>query len=143
MAGRPRIPSEIHKMRGTFRPGEHNEPIEPTGDPLKPDWITGDAEGFWDEMITSIPKGILARSDSYTIAGACRWLCEWRKYDALLEANDGEPYKIIMLATMAWKNFEKAAAKLGLTPVDRAKLRADVQPNGDDSKKRFTARIVG
>ena len=96
------------------------------------------AASVWYEVIATLPAGVLDKADSCLLSGACRWWSLWRRYDSAVEKGEGDDYRMVMLATMAWKNFDKAASKLGLSPSDRARLQiVHEQPEVEQPKARF------
>ena len=128
--GRPRKPTAQLKLSGTYRADRHGNRVDDTvaaGKPLKPTWLKGDASAAWEAMVGSLAAGVLTYADSMLLAGAARWWASWRKYDGVLQAGEADGYKAMMMAAIAWKNFEKCAAKLGLNPIDRAKMRCETK----------------
>lgn len=150
--GRPRKPTEKHKLDGTYRQDRHANRIDSGANlpPIeKPADLAGDAADLWDLLVRTLPPGVLGASDMPTLAGACRWWGEWRRWDRELSNPDSEMdvYKASILAGMAWKCYTQAASKLGLSPVDRARLdvSAKQESPGDalDEFTKKTARVVG
>ena len=144
---RPRKPTELLKASGGSRADRHGARLDAivnhADKPYKPAWLTGPAVAVYDEIVASMIGNALASSDVWLIAGAARWWCVWRKYDGMIKTGKGDQYKLVMLATMAWKNFEKCAAKLGLSPVDRARLQIEAEKPGDMASPAFKSKIVG
>jgi P27 family predicted phage terminase small subunit len=101
------------------------------GTPKKPRGLDKEAAWMWDLTVKGSPPEMLGNVDSAYLEGMCRWWSVWRSYEqAILDAGRSEAsessmdqYKLITLAHMAWNNWAKAAAKFGLTPVDRQRLR--------------------
>ena len=143
---RPRKPTELLKASGGFRADRHGNRLDAAivshDKPYKPAWLTGPAVAVYDAIVESLVGSALASSDVWLIAGAARWWTVWRKFDGKIKTGRGDQYKLVMLATMAWKNFEKCAAKLGLSPVDRARLQLESGPKGEETPQ-FKSKIVG
>lgn len=147
--GRHRTPTELLKLRGTFRPDRHGDKgdtVTATGSPDKPDWLNADpwAGWAWDTVVGSLPPGVLASLDVLILAGACRWWSLWFRWDLELAKGEGDGYKLTIQVGLAWRNFERAASKLGLSPADRAKLTIppaelplSLVPSRDLGKERF------
>lgn len=124
---RPRKPLAQLQLTGAYRQDRHggrcDDLVAVDRPPRKPAWIVGDAAWLWRLITRNLLPGMLLRVDTPTLASCCRWWALWREYDQQLADGAGNAYKVMLQATMAWKNFEKAASKLGLSPVDRAKLQ--------------------
>jgi hypothetical protein len=71
------------------------------------------------------------------LAGCCRWWSTWRARDVRLASGQGDEMKLAQEAALAWRQFEHAAAKLGLSPTDRAKLN---MPAAQPMASAFTPR---
>jgi phage terminase small subunit len=138
MAGRPRKPTAVLKAQGTFRAHRHDSRPATINDggPQKPAWLTGEGEACWWLIVASLPPGVLAKVDGLVLAGACQWWQLWREFGRQLAAGEGDAYKLIVQLSVAWKNFSQAAAKMGLSPVDRERLKI-VEPEPADKKDRF------
>jgi phage terminase small subunit len=132
------------RLAGTFRDDRHGERIDEiaaTGRPRKPDWLKGEAGRAWDFVVSSMAPGVLAKADSLVLAGACEWWSEWREYRRKRISGEGDPYKLLVMAATAWKQFMVCAAKLGLSPVDRTKLRD--MPETEQQPDAKTAFFTG
>ena len=117
-----------HKSNGTFRGDRHarrSDQRVATGKPEKPSWMDDDREASaaWEMIVRNVHPAVLAAVDALTIAGAARWYALWRRFDRQLADGAANDYKLVVESAMAWKNFERAAAKLGITPADRARIQ--------------------
>lgn len=127
--GRPPKPTERHKRDGTYRADRHGDRLEsPTtaGAPDRPEWLSGEAEIWWDAIIACLPADVAGEADDFALALLCEKWAEWRKYSAALEhieVTDKEHYKVAMLANMAGKTVQGLLGKFGMTPSDRAKMK--------------------
>lgn len=139
--GRPRKPKATLKLHGTERDDRHSERFDDgdlASELVKPDDLAGDASLYWDEIVPLIQAANTGKSmDRAMVIGACQW---WARYrEAHTRLNDPKyanatPVvlnQLLALEGSAWKNFNLAAGKLGLSPVDRAKLH--VTPHGKRS----------
>lgn len=146
MPGPPPLPAEVKKLRGTFRP-HRDGPTDHAMDELpadaieRPEHLTGVAADLWDKLIPGLAKiNVVRNIDVPHAAAMCRWFATWHDLHtrleqyALAELDFGddldaehEHEKFVALvqrrASNAWKNFSGAAAKLGLSPADRARIR--------------------
>ena len=159
MPGPQKLPSEIKKLRGTFRPhrdGPENHSMDDLSSENveRPTDLTGEAAKLWDQLIPSMQLIKVVRDvDIPFAAGMCRWFALWRELDQKLQSlhlRDGsfetvdeeieyERYtaSVQRRASNAWRNFAQAAAKLGFTPADRARLRSNV--NDGEGEPRDTS----
>ena len=131
MAGRPRKPTAKHKLEGTFRPDRHGDRgdllLDLPGSPQMPGGLNDDARELWLRVVTQLTRAKVAvEIDSSQLEAMCRW---WARYlenerHACEFAHDieaGDVYE--KRAKRAWDAFDKVAARFGLTPADRAKLK--------------------
>lgn len=132
MAGRPRKPDELKILQGTFRKDRDGVPavVVPDGDVVPPDYLGDAALTFWHTIVpTMLSVGLAKPTDVPQLASMCEWWARHRRYSAILDAmddNDKRLYQTTMLCAIASTNFDKIAARFGLTPSDRAKLRVDL-----------------
>ena len=131
--GNPRKPVVSLKLAGTYRADRHGDrggqwSSDP---PEQPPDLDGVALEMWQQLVSSVPAGVLTSSDSFMLVGACRWYSLWLRFDRQIRDGVGDPYKVTILACAAWKAFMNAAGRLGLSPVDRAKLTIP-EPNTPD-----------
>jgi P27 family predicted phage terminase small subunit len=140
--GRPRKPITNLILEGNFRPSRHGDlsaTWQPDGEPIKPDWLTGDGAKLWDALVPQLAaRGVATQIDEAELAAACNWWslyrATWIELSSIREKQSTEFYRVAILASMAWKNFASAAAKFGLNPSDRARLRLG---NGETSKDQL------
>lgn len=121
-------------MDGAFKTGEPEKPIEIATD--------DEASRLWDVIVASLPDGAKSRVDFAMLAGVCRWYSAWRTFDQQLvdgyDANNKQvdSYKVLIQAATAWKQFESAASKFGLSPAARASIKfsGKAEPQGKLAK---------
>lgn len=131
MAGRPPKPVAKHKLEGTFRSDRHGDRgdllLDLPGSPQMPAGLGDDARELWVRVVTQLTRAKVAvEIDSSQLEAMCRW---WARYlenerHACEFAHDieaGDVYE--KRAKRAWDAFDKVAARFGLTPADRAKLK--------------------
>lgn len=139
LRGRPPKATDKHRRQGTFRKDRHAaraDVIAPIGGAgvAPPFPIDAEAQWLWKLVADHLPAGTLGPIDAATLAGLCRWWSLWRKCDSQIESlNQDDPlsmalaYKLTCMSAAAWKQFEKLAARFGMTPSDRARLKAPKQ----------------
>jgi hypothetical protein len=140
-----RKPTELHRLAGTFRADRHGRRLEAGGEAdglRKPGWLRGNGARIFYAIVNSLVRPALAASDVLVIAGAARWWALWHGTMTKLEAGEGDAYKLTLLASIQWKAFEKTAAKLGLSPIDRARLTLDVGVPAS-AEPELRSKIVG
>jgi P27 family predicted phage terminase small subunit len=132
---RPRKPDEQHILAGTWRADRHGDPatqIPADGEPAPPAHLAGEALALWQAVVPGLVSAGVARArDTAALTMLCEW---WARYRRCSEALDGlDPAgaaasKLMVSAAIASDKFNALAARFGLTPADRAKLRADAAP---------------
>jgi len=125
---RPPKSIESLKLHGGYRKDRHGEReatqvVVPSSLPAKPEGLTEDAEKHWDRIIEHIGStGAVGDIDGEAMETAARYWSLWRKAITLCEA-DPTDKPARMNAVAFGQQWLKAAEKLGLTPVDRMRLR--------------------
>jgi phage terminase small subunit len=134
MKGRYPKPTEDLKLHGKYKPSKHGHRLsdedDVQGEPEMPDWIASDAEAcwHWEMVINSYRSGLLRYGDTAILAMASRWWAEWRRLDALSVLIQPPDPAIVKVADTAAGRWQRCAALLGLSPVDRARLRQESAP---------------
>jgi P27 family predicted phage terminase small subunit len=137
--GRPRQPDELKILRGTFRADRDGDPAEAvpaSGAPKPPTHLKGDGLKFWKQVVPGlVESGVAKACDAPALAMMCEWWARYRKLSMLLDEDapennpvaqvlkEKQEYQRLVMLGIAWTNFDKVAARFGLTPSDRAKLR--------------------
>lgn len=134
MAGRPPKPTAQHKIEGTYNSTRHKDRIDDVfeqGVPEKPSTLKGRASEAWDLITSGTPDAILCLVDQLSLEAAARWFAKWDQWMTNIEETPGG-YKEQILAGHAWNQFQTIASKFGLTPADRAKIKAPEGQKEDD-----------
>lgn len=156
MPGPPKLPAETKKLRGTFRPhrdGPEDHAMDelPTDKVRMPKSLKGDAARLWRRVIPPMRKaGVVRNTDVPIAVEMCRWFAKYRELFAKMNRLDNNPPELETFEDKmdwernvaliqrrtdnAWKNFCNAAARLGLTPADRARIRAGFESDGGKGK---------
>jgi P27 family predicted phage terminase small subunit len=146
--GRPRKPVADLMLEGRFRSDRHGEVSatwQPDGVPTQPTWLSEDAAQLWADLVPPlIARGIATAVDAPELASLCDWWSRYRQASRLLDdngANSGDPayYRHFLQASTAWKNFTAVAARFGLNPSDRAKLRIESSGEAADPLLSFAS----
>jgi phage terminase small subunit len=139
--GRPPKTTAELKLYGGFRADRHGTRIDELiggTEPVKPE-LDDVGSSVWDLVITCLPRESKSALDAPALAGMCQWYSRYVSLMDRLVASVGEKeeYRLIVMTSMAWKQFEGSAARFGLSPVDRAKLKAPVKDGGLDEFEKF------
>jgi phage terminase small subunit len=133
MGGRPPKTSAQHKADGTYRKdrqGRRAEAMFRPGAPQQPPGFDDDAKRIWKMIVDQVPSEVLSTLDAFALEDCCRWYSLLCKYHQLL-ADDPLEEQLLKSANEASKNFKQYCAKFGLSPVDRARIKAP-PPASDD-----------
>ena len=144
MRGRPAKPRELKILQGTFRPDRDRSLVSVGGaTPEPPDHLAGEALKFWRSVVPGLAKmGILCELDAPMLSMMCWWYAEARRFADAAEKADLSDLKahrrLLVMASLCAGHFDKIAARFGMTPADRARLRIDPTPvvKGVDHRKR-------
>jgi len=132
--GRPRIPLEKLRLVGSFRTNEHgdrlNEP-QASGEPVKPHGMSREASAEWNRLVPLLlAMRTVKEIDTQAVVAACEMWALYRK--AFRQAMKYPTDKDVRGAVVAYlASWDKAASKLGMNPVDRAKLSVPPEAKKD------------
>lgn len=136
MAGRPRKTIEQRLAEGSYRPGRHG-PISASvagrGVPVPPGDLAPGPRAYWDRLCPKLTEaGVACETDSEALALLCWWLHELSLLRAAIDQarERGVPVRSqeYVAVGIATDKVDKLAGRFGLTPSDRAKLKADPPP---------------
>jgi P27 family predicted phage terminase small subunit len=146
--GRKPLPTNIKKLRGTWRPdrGNANEPKVQPGVPEPPEWLSADALAEWRRIVPQLKAaGLLTRLDLAVLVGyVTAWadLCEATRNVAGHGTTYVSPRGTLVLHPEL-RRIEKARAALrafasefGLSPSARARVGASPPPEDDEDEAR-------
>jgi phage terminase small subunit len=132
MRGRPRKSRSEHFLNGTFRLDRHGDSdqvfIAP-GTPARPKNIGPYAEEFWDTIVADLSaRKLVARIDSVELRELAVWYGRYRRaavaYDKAGPSSKNSK-KLLSATTTCWQQFATLAARFGLNPADRSRLRVE------------------
>jgi phage terminase small subunit len=129
---RVRRPVEDRLLDGTYKPSRHGPIPEPEDlgsirPPVKPTDLTGPAAKIWEQLL-SLLGGVARDRDGPLLADLCRWWAELKRVQKVLKTTEpGEKgyNQLLIAAGICSDKLDKIAARFGLTPADRAKLKAE------------------
>ena len=147
-AGRPRKPTGLHKIDGTFRADRHGDRADAAHDffavPEKPADLVCEAEDLWDQVVGRLASSQSTSDlDTASLHAMCLW---WQRFlDLNAKATEfawdderAEMYE--NRAIKAWRAFDRIASRFGMTPADRAKLKSNPK---DEQKKANPLESLG
>lgn len=143
--GRPRKPTELKAIQGTYRKDRENPeepiPIGELGPP--PDRLDQVEAGMWDQVRRAAYW--LKDADGPTLERFCTWSAIWR--DASRQVFEDGPVQVAskgyevpsgaqQVMTTSEKCVERLGTMLGLDPVSRSKIRTG-EPSTNNLFSRF------
>ena len=151
-AGRPRIPTQLHLLRGN--PGKralnHQEPKPKIEMPLCPAHLDDEARKEWRRIGRELVKlGLMTKIDRSALAAYCmlwsRWIeaeQELKKTGTIVKAKNGFPVlsPYLIVANKALEQMRVFLTEFGLTPASRSRIHA--QPPKDDGKENKLQRFL-
>ena len=134
MKGRPPKTTAQHKAEGTFRTTRHRNRADANWSPMSPeppDDLTPAAKQIWRSYMDGCPQEMLASIDGQMLATACQWGAMAYELTTYCAHNILE-FEAQKAAARATDKFNALSSKLGMSPVDRARLKAPDPKSLDD-----------
>lgn len=134
MKGRPRKPVELKVLDGSFQHYRDakdlgTSPVVATGTPKPPPGTTKESLVWWDRVVPPlVALGIAKEIDSMALMKMCDSLARADSALVLMEKEKfGSPAHTRLGRLLKTSNleFERLAAKFGMNPLDRARLRIE------------------
>lgn len=134
-AGRPPKPLEQHLIDGTYRADRHGsdgEAVQADGEPVMPEDFDGERLACWQSIVAPLVKLKIARAiDTPSLVALCEWWARYRAFGSLLDKPEEFSVmlqsRLMRLSVEAWNQFARIAARFGMTPADRMRLRVETQ----------------
>jgi hypothetical protein len=138
MAGRPALPKNVHKIKGTAKKhpermrARENEPenTNPLGEP--PKHLTRPERSAWDEISRQAIEGVLGEADRIAVELAACLLVKMRGQKIIVDPKTGKRKKT-RPGPQDHNQFFKYLSQFGMLPADRSKLSIPPKPE----KNRF------
>ncbi len=139
-AGRPRKPTEIKVLQGTYR-RDRDGPLpadlpQLDGEIATPDFPDPAALEMWNTHIQQLIDARVVKPTDVPLAIS---MCElWGLYRSSYEAARKSPTDQDTRVALCsyWTKFEQASARFGMNPSDRSRLRLDKPAQGVRSRRR-------
>ena len=135
MGGRPPKPTAKLKHEGGYRADRHASRADASFHGSRPNMPANLGERgklLWSTYFECAPDDMLIQIDAAALEDACRtWdrICAYQDY----LASEPLEFKVQRALIQDQRIFIAYSAKLGLTPVDRAKLHVPSKPKDDDN----------
>jgi P27 family predicted phage terminase small subunit len=150
---RPRKPTALHVIEGTFRKDRANpkEPQPRRKRPSCPPHLSAEAKAAWRQYATLLDRlGVLTEADGAALAALAEASADLKGARAALEARGARTYENVTAAggvthraypevamiTDANRRLRTWLQSFGLTPVDRAKV-SRIEEKNEDPAARF------
>ncbi len=144
MPGPTKTPSAILKANGSrLINGRKDEPEAIPGIPDCPTWLKGEARAEWFRVIPQLQAmKVLSLSDRAVVVGYCQQWGKWVLAEKRIARSDhdtaSQEYRRMNITSeTAYASMLKTAAKLGLSPSDRAGVKTVDQQKGNDTEQRL------
>ena len=135
----PPKPTKLKVLEGTHRPdrwGDPNHEMSPDGLPVEAVTLDGAAREHWDDVVpVLIQTGVATSADGYALTAMCEAWQLMRESHVLAKQNPtGKGERCSYLGYL--KQWESFAARFGLTPSDRTRIRVN-KPTGDELESKY------
>lgn len=138
--GRPRLPSNVHRLHGTDRADRMNpnEPVLPIGTPDMPAGLSTAAKKQWKAIVPLLEEmQVLTAVDGTALLLLCEALAEFAQADTALRKAKSLTYESegrngvrisarpeVGIRADAWRRAHRMLADFGMTPSARTRVSA-------------------
>jgi P27 family predicted phage terminase small subunit len=154
MRGRPRKPTALHVIEGTYRSDRANksEPTPRRKRPPCPPHLRAEAKAAWRRYAALLDRiGVLTEADAAALSALCEATVDLATAREALAARGGLTYENVTAAggvthraypevamvTDAERRVRSWLAAFGLTPADRARVSKAEKASNDPTDKFF------
>lgn len=135
-----------HKRDGSYRADRHAKRADSSSNLSalrKPAGLSEIQSELWDAVATTLPPGVLGSIDATGMLGLVRWYELYHRTMQTVESNPTDT-QAMKQAKTAWDSFWRVASEFGIGPSNRARLKAPVDPGGeDDPFQSLLSRLSG
>lgn len=140
MRGRPRKPTHLKVLHGTYRPDRapKNEPQPEPSTPSCPTWLHPEAKREWRRIVPHLEKlGLLTQVDRTALAAYCQLYARWWEAERAIKAHGltqvtESGYVAqrpeVGIANSALKQMRAYLSEFGLSPASRSRIDAPTAP---------------
>ncbi len=127
-------PTALRIIEGIPGPQPHNpdEP-QPAGIPVCPDHLSEDAKSKWQEIMDSVPPGMITVADAPLLEAYCEAWATHKKATEMMNKScdllgdnltlNGRPSPYFKVRNEAARTMISLATRLGLSPADRCGMK--------------------
>ena len=120
--GRPPKPTAQHRLLGSFREDRHGGEEPPVVGVLAKPELSDQASWCWDQIAEQLKANGAGIADVPLVVRLCNWWATAEACQSRVDSGEWE-YRDLCALSMASKHIEKLASMLGLSPVERARMR--------------------
>lgn len=140
MRGRPRKPTYLKVLHGTYRPDRapKNEPQPDPSTPSCPKWLHPEAKREWRRIVPHLERlGLLTQVDRAALAAYCQLYARWWEAERAIKAHGltqvtESGYVAqrpeVGIANSAIKQMRAYLSEFGLSPASRSRIDAPTAP---------------
>jgi P27 family predicted phage terminase small subunit len=150
MRTKPPIPTELHKLRGSYNPTKHGrdragEPKPATAlMPSPPPGLSKGERAEWEHQVTHFPRDVIRECDQHWLLTWCRAADRLNQASAILQreiaAHPEHPYQVedsrggwklsplIEVISRAELALSRATQELGFSPAARCRIHVTGTP---------------
>jgi len=151
MSGPAPTPTEVLKLRGSWRSNRPGEPQPKKGEPDRPDWLSPEAQAAWGQIVPVLMQmGVLTKADGNALARYCELWVEWRQccqhtlehgLTFPLKNKDGDVISQQVSPEATQRNklsveLRRLEDAFGLTPAARARIKVEPEEAPAPVRKR-------
>ncbi len=146
--GRKPVPTQVLKLRGSWRAKNRRDLFVQPEKPRMPSWLSDEAKRAWRHMVPQLEAlGILKRADEVVLAMFCTDYAEWsqacEEISTLKSRFVKQPsgricqHPLLRIRDAAAERMRKLISELGMSPAARTGLNITQKPSPSKSKSRF------
>ena len=144
-SGRRPLPTQIHRLRGSYRKDRHGAAAvkrNAPGKPRCPQWLSDRAKTIWKATVPKLIKlGIVGSIDEHTLSRYCIMYVQWLDCQKFLNNNGSmlsgtdkngnettREYPQVRQARSLHKELLAIEREFGMNPSARASLKVELPP---------------
>lgn len=140
-AGRPRKPNMVRKLEGNPGKRPMRDELVGVGLPVPPEHLTAAQRERWDDIVRSLPDGLLSGADTQVLERMAVAWAAFRETSLVINqaglitrGANGEPVRnpMLLIRNAAASEMAECAMALGLSPLARTRIAAPDSATADD-----------
>lgn len=132
--GRKPKSAQQHLEDGTFRKHRHAKRVDGQlggTSPIMSARLKAEGKKLWETIVRRMPRSVLDENDTAKLDLICR------TWDMVCGTSD--PVAFVKLAQL----FDRLGRQFGLSPMDRASLKTEPEPEEDDPAEAYRQKMAG